>query len=379
MASLRNPLLYLVVAGLSMDSTAQPPLEVVVVESHHHALGAWIDSAERGSIPRSHLLVVHVDAHPDLAVPERAVDAAWPGEAGDVISSVDIASFQLAAVRLGLVDSVWWFRPPWAHQLPDGTRRYRLGVTATGALRVDDASNYYVLGGGWSPSVLLEELVAVEIRVTELQTREPIEPARKAFILDIDLDVFGTRNPASDKLRRSGLTTSDLEAIREMFSADRLRLPTAPDGRVEFVERLRSEIGNLLKADFAQRLMALIWLHQAGIGPVDLWKAREVARRASEHMSLDEFFVQARHVVGVPDHPAPSKGELQETHESLQRVLAQVGRPLLVTIARSVDDGYTPRNTWREVEPAVLRSLNRLYGELDVKYSHGASPVSVER
>lgn len=58
---------------------------------------------------------------------------------------------------------------------------------------------------------------------------------------------------------------------------------------------------------------------------------------------------------------------------SLVLVLADVlatepQRPVLVTLCRSVRDGYAPSALWRQIETGVLAALAAQYGPLDVRF-----------
>ena len=115
-------LLLLSLASRAVGS--EPPVEVVVCSSHHHVLRHWLRVAEQGGLPRSGVTVVHLDGHPDLGVPTEPMAAAWPARAEQLVATLDIATFQLAAVRVGLVDRIVWLRPAFAHQLADGGRPF---------------------------------------------------------------------------------------------------------------------------------------------------------------------------------------------------------------------------------------------------------------
>ena len=273
------------------------------------------------------------------------------------------------------MDRIYWLRPGWAAQLPDGDRRYRLGTTGRNRLRVDDPSHYYVLAGGFSPTDSLVDRRPLDVTVAPLATGLDRPPAA-AFVLDVDLDVFATRNPAADRLRSSGLTESDLEAIRETFSPVRLGLPEEPEARIAFVDRIRTELGRLTAGTLRERLAATLWLWRAGIGPGDLVRIYHAASRAMTDLTIDEFLLEGRRVVGVPERLEPTNHEIDATHRALRRLFEQTGRPRLVTIARSVDDGFTPRAVWRQVEPQLLRDLEDAFGALHVRYRPGLQPVT---
>lgn len=51
------------------------PLQVVIADDHHHVLPAIHLAIRRRRLPFDKMMVVHVDAHPDLSFP-RAADPA---------------------------------------------------------------------------------------------------------------------------------------------------------------------------------------------------------------------------------------------------------------------------------------------------------------
>jgi hypothetical protein len=102
--------LVLALALASRAAGDEPVVEVVVSASHHHVLRHWLRAAEQGVLPRSGVTVVHLDGHPDLGVPRNPIAGVWPERAEQLVAALDIATFQLAAVRVGLVDRVVWLR-----------------------------------------------------------------------------------------------------------------------------------------------------------------------------------------------------------------------------------------------------------------------------
>src|SRR3990172_8295770 len=150
-------------------------------------LALWLRAAREGLLPSSGVQVVHVDAHPDLAVPVLPIPRGNRDPAF-LVSRVDIASFILAAARAGLVERVVWLRSDFSFQLPDGARTLHLGALDSGLLRVDDPSDFYILDEGWAPLPALADPVSVELDVLPLSEagRRP-SLASGAVILDIDL------------------------------------------------------------------------------------------------------------------------------------------------------------------------------------------------
>lgn len=352
---------------------ARGTVKVVVCSSHHHVLRHWLLAAQEGRIPAADVSVVHFDAHPDLAVPERPLERAWRRQPGRLVAATDIASFQIAAAWVGLVSEVVWLRPRWARQLPDGIRRFRVGALADGRLRVDDPSDYYVLDEGWAPTGELRAPVPLQVRVLSLSDAASGSlRAPEAAILDIDLDGFATRNPAAERLRAAGFSDTQLEQLRAAFDPATLRLGSTPPERIAGLERLLGAVRSAADGDWRARLLAAWTLWRAGLGPLDLWNlARLLAGPASE-APLDLLLEEGRNLVGLPEF-APDPAEVERSSGHLAALLASGAlRPRLVTIARSVRDGFTPDYAWPATERRTLAALRHgLGGRIQVVYDRG--------
>ncbi len=354
---------------------APAPLRVVVVASHHHVLRHWLAAADEGRIPAHAVSVVHFDAHPDLSVPARPIERAWRDAPRALVAASDIASFQLSAVWVGLVSRVVWVRPEWARQLPDGERRFQLGALHDGRLRVDDESDYYVLDGSWAPLASLRDARPVAVRVLSLA-----EAARGlgelAAILDIDLDGFATRNPSAERVRAAGVSEADAERLREIFAPERLSLGATPSDRVASLERLLEAVGDAAGGGLRRQLGAAWTLWRLGLGPLDLYRLWRIVSDASAGgLPLDVLLEEGRNLVGIPERRA-DPAEIRATAHQLAAMLKSSAlRPGLITIARSVRDGYTPREAWPAIERRTLAALREALGPLDVRYDRGLGPA----
>jgi hypothetical protein len=365
-----------VARGEPLPGPGPEPVRVVVCSSHHHALRHWLLAAQEGRIASSGVSVVHFDAHPDLAVPERPLQRAWREQPGRLVAMTDIASFQLAAAWVGLVSEVVWLRPPWARQLADGTRSFRLGARADGLLRVDDPSDYYVLDEGWAPAAALRDPVAVRLRVLTLPAAAAgglVAP--EAEILDIDLDGFATRNPSADRLRAAGFSDEQLDQLRRAFAPEVLRLGETPEERIAGLERVLGAVSAAAEGSWGSRLGAAWTLWRSGLGLGDLWNLAQLLAGPARDASLDVLLEEGRTLVGVPERTA--------TPEELERSAAQLAallesgalRPRLVTVARSVRDGFTPPHAWPTIERRTLAALRRGLGEIELVYDRGLRPA----
>lgn len=111
-------------------------VDLVVVEEHHEVLEYWFDAANKGIIPKSGNVLLHIDAHSDMAPPEMVDDYPvfrWPKDNREVkamMQSNDV--FIQAAVMSGLFKKVIWVWPSWDEDTHDGddiSLKYGGGVT----------------------------------------------------------------------------------------------------------------------------------------------------------------------------------------------------------------------------------------------------------
>lgn len=363
-------------ATVASTPSRAEPVEVVVCESHQRALAHWRSASLRGLLPRHGVTVVHFDGHPDLAVP--LLEAPDPASA-EARLEPDLSSFQLAAAWLGLVGRIVWIRPAWARQLPDGERRFRLGRLPSGELRVDDTSDYYVLDGGYAATASLRD--SVEVRVHVLSLDEAASGGLLAtgpVVLDIDLDGFATRNPGADALRRAGLGDLDLEALRRAFDRERLALPEEPDARVRAFSKLEEAVAYAAGGTLLERIGAAATLWRLGVPARGLFDLARILARDDVALDSAEIFTHGRDLLGLPEHQA-DQAEIEATARRLADLVATGRvRPALVTIARSVEDGFTPRESWPAIEWTLLRALAQVLGPAQIGFDAGLQPAPRE-
>ncbi len=355
-----------------------PPIEVVICDSHHEVLRHWL-RATSGDHPQQRVTVVHFDAHPDLAVPTAPVSTFVREADADfaaLTAGLDIASFQLAAVWLGLVDRIVWLRPDWAHQLPDGERRFHLGLDSSGRLRVDDPSDYFVFDEAWAPTASLRDAVELELRVLPLsKAAEAGVLATGPTILDIDLDGFATRNPAIEALRRAGFSDVDLDRLRSVFDPRKLRFSADPATRIGELESLLGAVEAVASEDLLDQLKGAFSLWRFGIGLGELLGLARILERITPDASLETLLEDGRNLVGLPEFTADAQS-IQQTASQLGALLKSGAvRPMLISISRSGRDGYTPLEDWPAIEWQLLRAINRAVDELEVHFDSGLSPA----
>jgi hypothetical protein len=294
---------------------------------------------------------------------------------------VDIASFVLAAARVGLVERVIWLRPDFSFQLPDGARTLHLGALDSGLLRVDDPSDFYVLDEGWAPLTALADPVRVELEVLPLaRAGERGSLASGAVILDVDLDTFSTRNPAADHLRRAGLSDPDLDALRAIFARDQLVFSADPPTRIEELDELMDAVATLAEGPWSEQPGAAWSLWRRGIGPLDLLELHRVLARLPASYGTRSLLENGRLLVGLPEHTGAAPDEVRDRARTLADLLRSGAlAPSLVTVSRSVDDGFTPRDEWPAIEWTLLRALLEVLGNVPVRFDPGLAPAPPPR
>jgi hypothetical protein len=369
-------------AAQAQGPTPEAAPEVFVTGGHDRVLVAWFAAARDGRLPREGVTVVHVDAHPDLSLPQGPLARGWRDDVRELLARVHIASFQLAAVRAGLVDEIVWLRPRWAETFPDGERVFQMGALANGQLAVDDPSDHYVLDQGYAPSALLSDTQPVRLRVMPLDAAAAAGAllAESPVVLDIDEDVFATLNPHAERLRGAGFSDADLDRLRAIFAPGGLGLAADPAARVVEVQALVDSVGALGRGDWYALPGALGVFWQRGIGPFDLWSLWQMLDRASgDPTAVDVLLRDGREVVGLPERRFDPE-EVAETARQIA-VLLENGsiRPALVTVARSVDDGFTPRDAWPLIEWTLLGELGRaLPRGATIRFDAGQKPAPRE-
>ncbi len=351
---------------------------MVICDSHHAVLRHWLHAAdEEGRVPGEGLTVVHFDAHPDLAVPGRLLGRELRQSPDALLRALDIASFQLGAAWIGLVDRVVWLRPEWATQLPDGSHRFRLGATARGELRVDDPNDYWVLDDAWAPRAKLTDVVELRVDVMTLAdaAQRPGALPDDAWILDIDLDGFATRNPSADRLRHAGLGDAELDRLRGSFARERLALAEEPEARIRDLEALLEAAENVSGGSLGEQLGGAWRLWRFGVSARDLLYFRNVFLRDDVSVGPRLMAEAGRDLVGLPEHRADARA-IEATAAHIAALIGEDGiQPRLVTVARSANDGFTPREAWPHIEWTLLRALLGALGEAEVQLDAGLRPA----
>ncbi len=369
--------------------TPARPLPVVVTASHHGVLPHWLRLGR--NLPPGSLTIVHLDAHPDMALPHRPFPRGLPRRDDDLQASVDIASFQLAAVRTGITRRILWIRPVWATQIPDGEHKLRVGNGPDGSLRADSRLDYHVLTPvfwvapdqlrDFDPLTLrvmrLEDPADPNVRADEWSTAEAgnllVDPAGP-LVLDIDLDLFSTRNPAVDRLLAVGFTEEEVTTIRRLFARENLDFSADPRERQAELRQIENAIAATTAGAWNEVPGALFALWRRGLSPIDLFEMYGVLDGKSEEQ-LTTLLREGFTVVGVPVHKS-EQAEIEAALRALDHLVRnRIARPALVTIARSMGDGFTHPYWLGPAEMGTLEVLEKALGPLRISYDTNRPPL----
>jgi len=279
------------------------PIPLVILEEHHEAFILWHHAVRGGWMGPAGNVLLHADVHADMRLPAPGEAAPPPdAELADVAAWVyerlDIAAFIRPALARGLFRRVYWLR-----------RRHdaRLKVRTFGPADGSDAWGALTPGAGVSNEIRAAASSAVEwIPLTERQVFTESGPV----VLDIDLDYF-----ASDDRTGGTLDIPVTRAVHDTIRRDRYhRLRLLLGGRFQLVR------------------------------------------------------VGRRHFIRLVPGAASAKAEAPHPEEVRRRV-ATLGdflaanrvSPGLIGICRSVRSGYTPMESGRVAEEALLEVLGDLY------------------
>ncbi|KAJ2948130.1 hypothetical protein O0L34_g9929 [Tuta absoluta] len=349
-------------------------IPIYVVEEHNDAL-QFIYSAIGGKkLPLEGTTLVHLDAHPDMLI-DRKLKGAEARSGKALLPLLQIENWIVPAAAAGHLARVVWLRPPWAKQFTDGTRTIHVGDhPTTGLLRVDSKEPYYLSDALYSPELINERKFTLTVAELSYPSFTPETSNRSVselveninisqpYVLDIDLDFFSTGNPFLSMYENIGL----YDRLESIFG---FKLP-ASDEEVEKVTEARER--QLLELEkLFQHLEEHGNLESYGGEKSQLFdKVCSIADSVNKEAlrlgeSPDWWAVFAggctRDQGGLPHHISSEEQIKKLVEEGLAPLLRSLPPPVLITIARSTDDGYCPQHQVELIQSLVLQTLKDAY------------------
>ncbi|BFZ19597.1 hypothetical protein BsWGS_22636 [Bradybaena similaris] len=213
--------------------------------------------------------------------------------------------------------------------------------------------------------------------------------SNKPYVLDVDLDFFSTANPFKNMLRQD-----EEQALRRLY-----RYPTVIDfsdeNIVAFTERRETQI-NQLENVFSH--LETKWFEDKTSDPesqlqscssladftgtsmeefafLDSQQQADLSflcRSCLQHRAERNVTFIMLHYFGctlddteLPHHISTSE-QVKALQASFRDLLEHLPKPTVVTIARSSDDGYCPKDVVDQYQIDVLKILEDLYGPLQI-------------
>ncbi|KAJ8736186.1 hypothetical protein PYW08_006842 [Mythimna loreyi] len=349
-------------------------IPIYVVEEHNDAL-QFIYSAIGGKkLPLEGTTLLHLDAHPDMLI-DRKLKGEEARSGRHVLPLLQIENWIVPAAAAGHIGRVVWLRPPWAKQFRDATRPIHVGDhPASGALRVDCKEPYYLSDALYSSQLLNKKkfmFTSAELSdtsfsgdendiqkfITNLNISQP-------YVLDIDLDFFSTGNPFLG-LYESINVYDRLQPIFEFKLPDDDETETI-DKVVASRERQLEELEHLFQhleqfdnlneyeGEKSERYHMVADLAAAVLAE---------AERLNEKPDWWAVFAGGctRDQGGLPYHISSEQEIENLVKKALVPLLKNIPPPVLITVARSTDDGYCPPDQVEYIQSLVLETLKETY------------------
>ncbi|XP_072171848.1 UPF0489 protein C5orf22 homolog [Diadema setosum] len=145
-------------------------IPVWVVENHNEALEPIYRAIGSRHLPFEGISMLHFDSHPDLQInPEVDADVAFSKE--ELLSSISIENWITPAIYSGHLQRITWIKPPWATQLPEGSRKVKIGKhKSTGKMRINWPDSYFVSDVLYAAPENMENVKSAEIDVVTMET-----------------------------------------------------------------------------------------------------------------------------------------------------------------------------------------------------------------
>ncbi|XP_063548331.1 UPF0489 protein C5orf22 [Cydia strobilella] len=371
------------------EKRSEPPLKrfkkmpVYVVEEHNEALQFVYSAIGGKKLPLEGTTLLHFDAHPDMLI-DRKLKGAEARAGREMLPLLQIENWIVPAAAAGHIDRVVWLRPPWAKQFKDGSRVIEVGDHPdNGLLRVNSKEPYYMSDALYSSKLdnkrtftltvaevpdpnNTEDETHIQILAKELAISRP-------YVLDIDLDFFSTGNPFLSLYENIQL----YDRLEPIFG---FKLPDSDDNKavekfVDLRERQLNELENLFQYLEEHNNLE----NYEGEKTETFQKVSDIASAVlSEAGRLGEppnwWAVYAggctRDQGGLPHHISTEEEVRHKMDKIIRPLLKALPPPVLVTVARSTDDGYCPSDQVDYIQSLVLNMLKEIYDTDEPEYHY---------
>lgn len=346
-------------------------IPIFIVENHNDVLQFIYRCLASRHLPFENNKIIHFDSHPDMTI-SNDIPAATVYEKDALLDAISIENWLMPAVYAGHFRDLYWMKPPWANQIPNGRHQFNIG-DHNGLIRVDAQLEYFISEGSYRPTGDLENHKPVDLQVFTLDEQMAnsnsvvtnfVEPDEK-FVLDIDLDFFSTRNPFKSIFSRGSV----FDNLRTVYRYDLCDANASDDEFLACTGRRLQQLADLEKLfdhlSVHHELDDFEWPATCKASASQILKLIDGIR---EHYKTDEIDWKLVHSAGctfdsteLPHHestPSQIDDLMQKFKQFLERLQA---RPTIVTMSRSSEDDYCPAHQVESVQKMVLDTLNIVY------------------
>ncbi|CAG5130913.1 unnamed protein product [Candidula unifasciata] len=322
---------------------ARKNLPVHIVEPHNDAVPFLHWAIASRLLPYSGIPVVHFDSHPDLLIPiNLQADVVFKPQL--LYESISIENWLLPLTYAKHLNQIVCVKPPWRQQIKTPEHTFSIGkCTATGKLRLVLSSSRLADAG------------SVKLTVIELlpDKHDEKEALRRLYHYSTvtnfsDENIGDTDKPAGECCFVSHLET-------KWFGL-----------KLSVTEWKPQSCSSL--ADFTgQNLEEFLFLDSHQQADLNL-----LCRSCLEHREEKNVTFIMLHYFGctlddteLPHHISTLE-QVRALQTSFKNLLEHLPKPTIVTIARSSDDGYCPKDVVDQYRIDILNILEELYGPVQI-------------
>lgn len=360
------------------------------MEYHHEVLPFIYRSIGSKHLPLQGITFIHLDSHPDMLIPKKML-AETVFQKEKLFEEISIENWMLPACYAGHFRNLIWIKPPWARQMEDGHKEFKIGRhKLKNNIMVTSSENYFVSESLFSLEKNLEDTKDINLdvytfgkeifenskddtngfqsvlRQKYLKPSKPFLKDGPKYILDIDLDFFSTGNPFKLLYSRANL----YEELKQLYYFEK---PKNTEDLEKASEKREKQIEEL------ERIFNYIQNHSSvpenkdGNSKELLEKVDGIRRKVLEFYPEEEIDWTLIHDAGctcddteLPEHVTEKQDLFVFIHECFSSFLELLPYPpTIVTISRSTEDDYTPSEDVEFIQKNVLDCLKKKFDNVD--------------
>lgn len=284
-----------------------------------------------------------------------------------LFDAINIESWLLPAIYARYINHVVWVRPRWAQQIPCGKHTFCVGESDK-EIFVDSKLDYFINEGAYRCTSSLSNCKEVQLDVVELEKKAELsEITLDPFILDIDLDVFSTKNPFLELYKDANM----YEQLKKIYILPKnynlLDEKSISDYSMKKLQHL-----NQLEALFKHLDCGNTYESFEGIKNEQL---NFLISTLKKHYKAEEIDYILIHNAGctcdeieLPHHVSDRSLILQLIERFENFLKEMLNFPVIITISRSSSDEYCPSDQVEFIQSQVLDVLERVYKKVEIKY-----------